>query len=385
MKLVRLGIIGSGPRARGLLRTCLAIKALKVTAVCDKFRPLAEKAAAVLNDPSVEIYTEHAKMLCDARIDAVFVIVEPENCADLAVECLEAGKHVISEVPMGFSIEDCWKIVKAVEKTGNKYQLGEQMRYRPHIDKWKEMKENGVLGNILCAEGEYLHGMQHDRYFLNPETGERITIEQAAKISNPLKSRFWNMPHPILYLPHELSPLLRVLDDRVVSVLCVGTKAPSRVHEFFPHPDFEVALMRTAKDTILRLSCCFTAPNIRRRLMGYHWHRIIGTKGCVETHRSDADRMKWLHDIESGQPEEIWWDYNPELTSPEILASGHDGTDYHPIRKFVDAILEDTEPEMNVYRAAESAAPAILAAQSAGENGINLGVPDFRPGPHRKN
>jgi len=39
---------------------------------------------------------------------------------------------------------------------------------------------------------------------------------------------------------------------------------------------------------------------------------------------------------------------------------------------------------MDVYAAAESAAPAIMAAQSVEQGGACLTVPDFRPGPHRK-
>ena len=51
---------------------------------------------------------------------------------------------------------------------------------------------------------------------------------------------------------------------------------------------------------------------------------------------------------------------------------------------FVNAILNHTTPPMDVYTAADTAAPAILAAQSAEQNSAPLDVPDFRPGPHRK-
>ena len=45
---------------------------------------------------------------------------------------------------------------------------------------------------------------------------------------------------------------------------------------------------------------------------------------------------------------------------------------------FMDAILNDKTPPMDVYRAVESAAPAILAKESANQGGIMLNVPDFR-------
>jgi gentisate 1,2-dioxygenase len=49
-----------------------------------------------------------------------------------------------------------------------------------------------------------------------------------------------------------------------------------------------------------------------------------------------------------------------------------------PLDARVDAILNDKTPPMDVYRAVESAAPAILAAKSAEMGGVRLDVPDFR-------
>lgn len=385
-KTVRMGFIGAGPRAIGLIKTCKAIKGLKITAVCDRFAELANQAAAVSGDVDVKVYTDHRQMLREADIDAVYVVVEPENCPALVLESLDAGKHVLSEVPMSFSIEDIWRIVVAVERTGLKYLLGEEIRHSPFINHWKQLREDGTLGKIVYAEGQYFHGMHDDRYFLDPDTGGRITIEEAKRHPNPRKSRFWNMEHPILYLPHELSPILRILDDRVKSVSCMGTNpAQSYVHEFFPRPDLETALMHTAADTILRLSCCFTIFSASRKITGRHWYSMMGTKGSVETHRSDHDRMKLLIAGPDGNemPQEIWWDYDPATTAAEVLSSGHGGSDFWPVRYFVDSILNDTAPEMDVYKAAECAAPAIIAAQSAEQDGVRLEIPDFRPGIHR--
>ena len=45
---------------------------------------------------------------------------------------------------------------------------------------------------------------------------------------------------------------------------------------------------------------------------------------------------------------------------------------------FIDAIKNDTTPPMDVYKAVETAAPAIIAAESARRGGELLEVPDFR-------
>lgn len=386
MKELRIGFIGCGPRGCTLVHTCRPMQGIRVVALCDRFAARIEQAASLMAPGrEVQRYTDHRCMLREAPIDAVYVIVAPEDCPDLVVECLEAGKHVISDVPMSFTMEGVWKIILAAERTGMKYMLGESTRYWPFINEWKRLHDEGTLGKIVSAEGQYLHGMGNDRYYQHPETGARISLEEAKRLPGALKSRAWNMKHPILYLPHELSPLLRVLDDRVTSVVCMGTGRPSYVHPFFPNPDIEVALMKTAKDTVMRLSAGFTVHQPRKEITMYHWYALMGTRGSVETHRTDHDKMKLvLTEGEKAVSREVWYDFDRQNTSQEILQSGHSGLDYFAVRYFADAVINDTTPEMDVYTAAESAAPAILAAESAERGGMLLEVPDFRPGPMRE-
>jgi predicted dehydrogenase len=385
MSGLRIGLLGCGPRGCTLVHTIGPIKGVDITALCDRFETRIGEAASLLDDDSsCKRYTDHRQMLREAPIDAVYVVVEPENCSDLVVECLEAAKHVISDVPMSFTMEGIWNIIAAVERTGMKYMLGESTRYWPFINEWKRMVEDGLLGKIINVEGQYLHGMTLNRYYQHPETGARITLEEAAQLPNPLKSRTWNQPHPILYLPHELSPLLRAMDDRVTSVVCMGTSGPSYVHDFFPNPDIETALMKTQKGSLMRLSAGFTAHQPRKEITMYHWYSMMGTKGSVETHRTDHDKMKLvLVEDDKAVSREVWYDFDRQNTAAEILNSGHSGLDYYAVRYFADAVLGDSTPKMDVYRAAESAAPAILAAQSAEQNSQLLEIPDFRPGPHR--
>lgn len=385
MNALRIGLIGCGPRAATLAQTIDPIPGIRVAAMCDRFEARIGEVAAFVSHGEAQRYTDHRRMLAEATIDAVYVVVEPENIPALVVESLEAGKHVISEVPMAYSLEEIWRIVLAVERTGLTYALGESTRYWPFMQEWKRLRERGTLGRIVYAEGQYMHGMGDDRYYQDPRTGARITLEQAAKMPDAKKSRAWNLPHPILYLPHELSPLLRVLDDRVTEVVCMGNRGPSKRHDFFPHPDIETALMRTEKDTVLRLSAGFTVHQARRNITMYHWYSVVGTRGSVETHRSDHDKMKLLIPETDGvAPREAWYDFDPKTTPPEALASGHYGLDYWAVKNFADAVAGGVEPDMNVYRAAESAAPAIVAAQSAEAGSACLPAPDFRPGANRK-
>ncbi len=246
------------------------------------------------------------------------------------------------------------------------------------------MVENDILGKILYCEGQYLHGMGPDRYWMNPLTGERVTIEEAKKTELPLqKSRFWNLRHPIHYLPHELSPFLHILDDRVVRVVGMATKIPSYRYNWFPQSDIEVAIMHTEKDTILRFLAGFTVETLPG---SEHCNRMIGTKGWVEQPRTKSEKGKmWLSEYYFSDVLDVEWEYTNYWEFPEFASiTGHGGLDYYPIADMVQSIIHDKDVEMDVYRAADTATPAILAGVSIENGSIPIQVPDFRPSEKKK-
>lgn len=384
MKEVRVGIIGLR-RGCVFIRSGKRVKGHRIVALCDRFENCRKAASNLLEDPEVKCYADHRKMLKEADLDAVVIAVAPEDNVNLVCEALEAGKHVLCEVPLAYTLKDCWRVVLAVEKSGLKFEMAEQVRYAAYIQAWRTMIREGTLGKIVFAEGQYLHGMHASRFWRDKATGQAIMPEDAQNNPRAEKTRQWNLTHPILYLPHELSPLLHMLDDRVVKVTCMSTRRQSYVHEWFPVPDIEVALMHTAKDTILRVACGFTIHTIQKEsTCQYHWYHLLGTKGTVETNRANCDKMKlWLANSKMKDPAELMWAYTAGEVPEAALTSGHGGGDYFPYATFIESILKDTPSPMDVYTAAESAAPAIIAAQSAEADSRPLSVPDFRPGPDR--
>ena len=176
---------------------------------------------------------------------------------------------------------------------------------------------------------------------------------------------------------------MRVLDDRVVNVTAMSTGAPSYSHPEIGQPDVQVALMKTEKDAILRLVCGFTQPVSHG--MGHHWFHISGTGGVLEWKRSGSGKpLLWLADGQMHDPAEMDWGHARTDAPAEARGSGHGDADYYVHVSFRDAVLGKTPLEFDVYRAIETAAPAILAADSIDEGTTLLQVPNFRPSPERK-
>src|ERR1051325_1728358 len=130
MNEIRIGLAGLGARGLYTLLLLQHIKGFRVIALCDSVAALHARGMEALHDrDGVHLYTGDEKFLAGPEMDAVMLTVRCKEQGAMAAMALEAGKHVNSEVPAAHSIEDCWRIVLAQERTGLVYQLAEQVRY----------------------------------------------------------------------------------------------------------------------------------------------------------------------------------------------------------------------------------------------------------------
>src|SRR5262249_37137541 len=174
-----------------------------------------------------------------------------------------------AEVPAAHEIEDCWRIVRAVERSDRVYQLAEQTRYWGVVEAWRTLVAEGRLGHVTLCEGQYFHYIP-GRHFRDPLSGRFFPPSEID--SHPEARPTWlQLMPPIHYLPHELSPMLKVLDDRVVEVVAMSTQSPSRAHPEITQPDMQIALMKTVKGAILRMGVSFAQPHPPDN---YHWYQI---------------------------------------------------------------------------------------------------------------
>ncbi|MBI3974558.1 MAG: Gfo/Idh/MocA family oxidoreductase [Chloroflexi bacterium] len=377
MDEIRMAVVGLGSRGTGTWFTLLQRMAgYRLTAICDPIVALHERAVVRLHHlEEVRVYRRYEDVLADPNVDAVALTVRCREQGALAAQALEAGKHVNAEVPAAHTIEDCWRIVTAVERTGRVYQLAEQTRYWGFVEAWRQLVAEGRLGHVTLCEGQYFH-YYPNHSFQDPQTGRFFAPHEVA--AHPEAKPTWPyfMP-PIHYLPHELSPMLYVLNDRVVEVVAMSTRSPSYAHPELAQPDMQVALMKTEKDAILRLAKSSAQPHPHQN---YHWYQVVGTRGRVEWKRAARDLPKlWLADAQMHDLADVDWRYERTDAPPEARGSGHGDADYYVQAAFRDAVLGQRPLVFDVYQAMDTAAPAILAAESIAQGSRLLPVPDFRP------
>lgn len=389
MKTVRMAIIGSGKRWKDLDQFFTKRPNLEIVAICDFAEGAAEEAAARIKEMTGDtpaVYHSYEELTKNAVYDASFIMIDPDIQVQFAVAEMDRGIHVMTEVPAAYTIDQCWDLVKAVKRNGVKYQLGEQTRYWSFMKEWRKMAQRGDFGKIYYAEGEYLHFEKEWDFFRYKDTKKHIWCGDNACESDPNVERAWRyrfFQHPILYLPHELSPLLSVTGGRIEKVSCLGTKRGESYMKGFDIRDMECALMHNSNGAIFSLRAGFTSPHGHKKETYAHWYQIKGTECSVEWARSDMEHDEpKMFTLKDGWTKPGWVGEDPNDEDAAIFemfkGKGHGGIDYYPIHYFVDAILNDTTPPMDVFKAVESAAPAILAAESSEKGGIQLDVPDFR-------
>ena len=272
---------------------------------------------------------------------------------------MEAGKHVISEIPAVNSIEEA-KQLKAVVAAHPelKYMCGENCCYWGNLQAWKTMYNDGKLGETVYAESEYFHSVADPKNF-----DEKKYPKDHWRSFNPA----------IKYLTHNLGPLLYIMNDRCVSVSCMVPDV-----KYNPYTSTEnqngIALFKTAKGAVIRIFICFGA------YAGFgHNFRIIGTRGTLETDSTkyllDAHSFARFSDIPSSRRDPI--ELNMTIESFGGGKGGHGGADKKMVLDFIKCIIDDTPPPIDVNLGIAMSLPGIIASESAQQGGALLEIPEI--------
>ena len=151
-RIVKVGIIGCGGIANGKHMPTLAqVENVQMVAFCDIIPERAEKAAKEYGTPDAKVYTDYKELLKNEAVEVVHVLTPNREHADMTVDALYAGKHVMCEKPMAKTAADAKRMVEAAKKTGKKLTIGYQHRQKPESQYAKAYIDTGALGEIYYA------------------------------------------------------------------------------------------------------------------------------------------------------------------------------------------------------------------------------------------
>ncbi len=152
---VPCAVIGAGPWGREILDTLARLPGAPVAAVCETYEPFRRRASGLAGD--AEAVEDYRAILDDPEVKAVIVATPSHLHREIAVEALEAGKHVYCEAPLASTIDDARAIARAAREVKDKqiFQAGQQFRAEPQHHHVRNFLQAGALGQPLFVRSHW--------------------------------------------------------------------------------------------------------------------------------------------------------------------------------------------------------------------------------------
>ena len=124
---------------------------LEIVALCDVIPEKGHNLIKQFNLDSnkVKVYEDYKELLKKEAIDLIAIATESGKHANIALDCIAEGKHMIIEKTIAISIYDADKIVKAADDKGVIVSVCHQNRFNKSIVKIKEAVDQKRFGRML--------------------------------------------------------------------------------------------------------------------------------------------------------------------------------------------------------------------------------------------
>lgn len=153
--MIRVGVIGCGKIAQiRHIPEYLDNDKVKLVGLYDR---TLERAKALTDKYNLIHYIDYHDMLNDDNIDAVSICVSNNLHAEITIEALNHGKHVLCEKPMATNLEDCLLMLKTAKENNKKLLIAHNQRLTKAHVYAKKLIEDQILGDCLTFRTTFGH------------------------------------------------------------------------------------------------------------------------------------------------------------------------------------------------------------------------------------
>ena len=396
IKKVRVGIIGLGNRGGTLIEMfqfSVENGDCEIVALCDIKEKKVTKAKEKLSvwqkkSPKTYFGTQDKwkELAQQDDIDLLLITTPWKLHTPMCIYGMEQGKHVASEVPIAYTLSDCWNLIETAERTKKHCIMIENCCYNEEELFVLNMIENGVFGDLTHAEGAYLHDLR------------------AHMLSDDYYEDQWRLKQHInrdgnFYTTHGLGPIsfylnigrgdtfsyLTSMSSRELNLSRTAKKMKSPYTQF-KCGDMNSTLIKTelGKTILLQFDVHTGSPYSRI-------NKVVGTKAVHNGYPSrlfiDSEELvfwghKWL-------PEEEYATYKSKYQHPMIkklktisqqFKQGHGGMDFVMIYRLVKCLNLGLPLDINAYDSVLWSAVTPLSELSVASGSLPVPIPDFTGG-----
>lgn len=388
MDKVRVGFIGLGMRGPTHVSGMSHIEGVEIVGLCDIRPEKAEAALALLKNTQhkPQLYSGSAdawKKMCDRKdIDLIVISTPWDLHTPQAVYAMKAGKHVAIEVPAAKTVKECWDLVLTSETTKKHCMMLENCCYDFFELLTLNMARDGYFGELLHAEGAYLH----DLLGLNFDKNGYYDMWR-------LKENFRNGN---LYPTHGLGPVCQALNenrgDRMAFMsstssddFSMAKKAEelAKTDPFFKpfagkkyRGNMNITNIRTEKGKTITIYHDVSSERPYSRI-----HQLTGTVATCLKYPAPERISKGEGWVNNDEMNALKDKYTPEIVRKvgEMAkkVGGHGGMDFIMQWRLIDCLRNGLPLDQDVYDAASWSVVTPLSEWSVANQSRSIVFPEF--------
>lgn len=294
-------------------------------------------------------YATVEELLANPEIDAVSVCAANFAHAELTIQALNAGKHVLCEKPMATTIPECEAMVEAAKKNGKYLMVGHNQRLAKAHATAKKLIDDGLIGNIVTFRTTFGHG--------GPETWS---------VDPGLNTWFFDKSKAAMGAMADLgihkTDLIQFLtSQRVIRTTAVVTTLDKRYAngELIGVDDNAFCVYEMSGGTVGTMTASWTHYGAEDNSTV-----LYGTKGIMRIYDDPAISIKVI--LADGS--KISYDVEAIQTNDNQTKSG-------VIDLWMESLINDTAPEIS-GESALSAMRAVFASIRSSETGKAVDIPE---------
>ncbi len=359
---INLGIIGTGDRGKGLASLINSIENINVIGLCDVLPFRLEEGLSKIQTKA-KGYEDYRRLLDHKAIDAVIVATPFNTHSQIAIDALDAGKHVYCEKTLAKGYEEIQNLVNKAKATESIFQTGHQYHSSRLYNHVLELIKGGQVGQITAIECQWNRNGNWRRPVPDPKLERAINWRMYREFSGGLTAELCS--HQIDFANWVLGETPdQVMGTGGINYWKDGRETFDHVHMVFSYPGgvkgIFTSIISNAKD-------------------GYQI-KVMGDKGTLMIDYTKAwfypegKLRKTLGEVDGVSGATVSWDENKGYP----ISKEHLEPTKQALIDFRDAILNNKQPLSNIYTGAQTAICVQMALDAMYNNEVVKWKKDFQ-------
>ena len=302
--MVRFGILGLGKIAHKFAHDLALVDGVELRAVGS--RSLDKSSAFAKAYQVKHHHDKYEDCMKNEEVDVIYIATPHVFHHSLTIQCLEAGKAVICEKPMGMNRQQVQEMVDLAREKNLFLMEGLWTRLIPGVNKVMEMINDGAIGTIKHVKADF-------GFYVDPNKGDRLTKKELGG-GSLLDIGLYPMYlcNLLLGKPDQIIAHAHMIDgvDRRVNMIYEYGHASGTLYSSFEHKATVEAVIQ-GTDGIIKMHEPFhhcshitltdndgetQKINIPQQGEGYY-HEIEEVRDCLNQGKIQSDKVSWENSL----------------------------------------------------------------------------------------